>query len=150
MCTAWRRTGSSQQCSTTRHCWWRWPNALFPRISLFVGFGHRPSPEIDFCICWARPFKRHYPSSWWVNGPMSSSQVFFPYRAIGLFCDAVPFAIEKLGNNHTIVSSVYKSFQVYSVRATSSQAPSLAETDCHHTLLACCWSYRDQSSVFSA
>jgi U3 small nucleolar RNA-associated protein 21 len=41
------------------------------------------------------------------------SQVFCPFRAIGLYCDSVPFALQKRGNETFIATSIEKSFQIY-------------------------------------
>jgi hypothetical protein len=40
------------------------------------------------------------------------SQVFCPFRAIGLYCDSVPFALQKRGNETFIATSIEKSFQI--------------------------------------
>jgi len=52
-----------------------------------------------------------------------SPHVFHPFRAIGLFCDAIPFAIQRQGKAHFVACSVEKTFQVYNVRLTASFMP---------------------------
>lgn len=41
------------------------------------------------------------------------SQLFREYRIIGLVCNHVPFAFQKLGNSFFIATSIGKSFQIY-------------------------------------
>jgi hypothetical protein len=43
------------------------------------------------------------------------SQVFYPFRAIGLYCDSIPFAIEKRGTETFVAASIEKTFQIYNV-----------------------------------
>lgn len=49
------------------------------------------------------------------------THVFHPFRAIGQFCDAVPFAIQKQGRTYFVASSIDKTFQVYNVRLFNSK-----------------------------
>jgi U3 small nucleolar RNA-associated protein 21 len=41
------------------------------------------------------------------------THVFHPFRAIGQFCDSVPFAIQKQGRAYFVACSIDKTFQVY-------------------------------------
>jgi hypothetical protein len=55
------------------------------------------------------------------NKPKNMSQVFYPFRAIGLYCDSIPFALQKRGSETFIATSIEKTFQIYNVSHVKSE-----------------------------